>query len=316
MSQDLTAAFDGLAEKDPEIRIDGSRADDSTVVLSLAAGPGHPESTQDFRSHAIDAARLFDPNGKGDPVDRWLSLVWKNAAERIAGDLLGGTIKDGARASAIVVGRLSDATTRRPSREETAKLMAAGFPKAEVIEPAPAGLRATSKDLRALNDIGPADRKYRVWFDALSLVRSWVLAYGRWIQQHESGLLDRAPTLRTELATPGWWRYDATTWLEIARELEAIALRMEAVGWTRQEDGGPPELRVSEAAEPLDQALGLGAKAAARLSKAATAGKLNTNGKKGRARRILADDRYRTWLLDQLLAESARTDEWAAVGGP
>ena len=183
-------------------------------------------------------------------------------------------------------------------------------------EPTPSDLRAMAKDLRALADIGPADRKHRGWFDALRLVRSWVLAYSRWIQQHEAGLLGRAPTLRTELATPGWWRYDTTTWLEIARELEAIALRMEAVGWTRQGDGGPTELTVSEAARPLDRALGLGAKAVARVSKAATDGKLNTNGKKGRDRRVFADDRYRTWLLKQFLAEAARADDWVAAGGP
>ncbi len=106
---DLAAAFEDLARSDPQIRIDGTRAADGTVTASLAAGGSHPESWQRFRSHAIDAARLFDPNGQGDPVERWLSLVWKNAPELISGDLLGGAIKDAAGASAIVVRRLRDA---------------------------------------------------------------------------------------------------------------------------------------------------------------------------------------------------------------
>ena len=103
---ELAAAFDRLAKQDPEIRINGSRADDGTMDLSLGAGQAHPESTRQFGSHAIDAALLFDRDGAGDPVDRWLSLVWKSAPELITVDPLGGTIKDAVRASAIVVGRL------------------------------------------------------------------------------------------------------------------------------------------------------------------------------------------------------------------
>ena len=104
---DLAAAFEDLARVDPEIRIDGTRVEDGTVTASLAAGGSHPESWRRFCSHAIDAARLFDPDGQGDPVERWLSLVWKNSPELISGDLLGGMIKDAASASAIVVRRLS-----------------------------------------------------------------------------------------------------------------------------------------------------------------------------------------------------------------
>ena len=81
---DLAAAFDDLAQADPEIRIDGTRVEGGTVLVSLAAGRSHPESWRRFHSHAIDAARLFDPGGQGDPVERWLSLVWKNAPELIA----------------------------------------------------------------------------------------------------------------------------------------------------------------------------------------------------------------------------------------
>ncbi len=110
MSPDeLAAAFDDLARVDPEIRIDGTRAADGTVTAHLAAGRSHPDSWRRFHSHAIDAARLFDPGGQGDPVERWLYLVWKNAPELISGDLLGGAIKDAAGASAIVVRRLRDA---------------------------------------------------------------------------------------------------------------------------------------------------------------------------------------------------------------
>ena len=117
-AEELAAAFDRLAEVDPEIRIDGSRADDGTVDLSLGAGRAHPESTRDFYSHAIDAARLFDRKEAGDVIDRWLSLVWKNAPEWIAEDPLGGTIKDAARASAIVVGRLWRVAAARTIAEQ------------------------------------------------------------------------------------------------------------------------------------------------------------------------------------------------------
>jgi len=40
---------------------------------------------------------------------------------------------------------------------------------------------------------------------------------------------------------------------------------------------------------------------------------LNTNGRKMRARRIINDDKYRSWLLNQLLAEAERAEEWAAA---
>ena len=93
---DLAAAFDDLARVDPEIRIDGTRHGDGTVTASLAAGRSHPESSRRIRALAADAARHFDPGGQGDPVERWLSLVWKNVLELIAGDRLGGAIKDAA----------------------------------------------------------------------------------------------------------------------------------------------------------------------------------------------------------------------------
>ncbi len=200
------------------------------------------------------------------------------------------------------------------SRADLAKAMAPLFPKHDAVEPTAEALRNTAKDLRALAGISAEERKHHVWFDTLRLQRAWVLAFGRWIERHGPGLLDRAPTLQTELAMTGWSRYDASTWLEIAQELERIALRIDAVGWTTKPSAKrPKELTVTEAAEPLDKALSLGAKATARVSKAVTDGKLNTNGRKMRARRIINDDKYRSWLLNQLLAEAERAEEWAAA---
>ncbi len=70
---DLAAAFDELPRAGPEIRLDGTRVEDGTVLVSLAAGRSHPESWPRFHSHAIDAARIFDPSGQGDAVDLQVS---------------------------------------------------------------------------------------------------------------------------------------------------------------------------------------------------------------------------------------------------
>lgn len=212
---------------------------------------------------------------------------------------MGGAIKDAARASAIVVRRLSDDAAT--SREEITRSIAQMIPKAEVIEPSPADLRATAKDLRALAGISPEERKSRVWFETLRWARAWVLSYGRWIEMYRRTLLDRAPTLQTELATDGWHRYDAMTWLEIARELEVIALRIEASDRpTRRADERSEWLTVTEAAKLLQDVVSnlTLKKARARVSGAANRGEFRTNGEKGATRRI-DHESVSAWLLKQ-----------------
>ena len=212
---------------------------------------------------------------------------------------MGGAIKDAAGASAIVVRRLSDDAAT--SREEITRSIAQMMPKAEVIEPSPEDLRATAKDLRALAGISPEERKSRVWFETLRWARTWVLSYGRWIEMYRRTLLDRAPTLQTELATDGWHRYDAMTWLEIARELEVIALRIEVSDRpTRRADERSEWLTVTEAAKLLQDVVSdlTLKKARARVSGAANRKQFKTNDEKGSVRRI-DQDSFSSWLLKQ-----------------
>ena len=137
-----------------------------------------------------------------------------------------------------------------------------------------------------------------------------MLSYGRWIELYRRTLLDGAPTLQTELATDGWHRYDAMTWLEIARELEVIALRIEASDRpTRRADERSEWLTVTEAAKLLqDVVSGLTLeRARARVSGAANRGQLRTNGEKGTTRRI-DHESLSAWLLKQREKDLQRAD--------
>jgi len=184
------------------------------------------------------------------------------------------------------------------------------FPEADAIESTPEALRTTAKDLRALAGIAPHEQKHRVWLDALRHVRAWALAYARWIELHRPTLLENAPTLQTELATRGWSRYDAMTWLDVARELEVVALKLETTG----RSATPPErtdfeLTVTQGAKRLqDVVSGLTLEnARARVSRAAHRKQFRTNDKKRSARRIDRDS-FSSWLLKQRDKDMASSD--------
>ena len=184
------------------------------------------------------------------------------------------------------------------------------FPEANAIEPTPEALRTTAKDLRALAGIAPDEQKRRVWLDALRLVRTWALAYARWIELHRPMLLENAPTVQTELATHGWSRYDAMTWLEVARELEVVALKIETNGRSAMSpERADFALTVTQGAKMLQDVVSdlTLANARARVSRAASRKQFETNNHKGPSRRI---DRhsFSTWLFEQRNKDLASAD--------
>lgn len=325
---DLAAAFDDLARVDPEIRVDGARAEDGTVVVSPAAGAWHPESWRRFHSHAIDAARLFDPNGRGDAVDRWLSLVWQNAPELIAGDPLGGSIRDGARASAIVVRRLRDAVRA----VESVELVPTTTESRE---------HAAARNMPEQQVRGAADRVR----DILSLL-TWAhtLSGAGWRHVNRPAGQDVEWLCPEGRATYSWLIREIGTRTGLSQaDLEiASATRRgaaaDALGQLHRDDPSylgwlfdqvqtqfpgiaaylplarrkPVWLTVTDAAQLLVKDLGISLGAAkTRVSRVADEGKFTTNGKKGHGRRIDRDS-FSTWLLKQRVEDREGAEAWAS----
>ncbi len=107
LRDELAEAFEAVAQDDPDLRIDLQRIG-KDMAATLAAGRAHPDSTRRFEDLAEVATALFDPEGTGDAVARWLLLVAVNAPRLVAKDTLGGTIRNAAQVSALVVRRLRD----------------------------------------------------------------------------------------------------------------------------------------------------------------------------------------------------------------
>ena len=112
---ELVERFEVLAKYDPGMGINLCRIGANTVV-TLAAGPAHPESSRRFWDLAVDAVALFDPDGTGDETERWLRLVCDCVPNRIAHDVMGGMIHNAAEVSALAVRRLgnSDEADHQP----------------------------------------------------------------------------------------------------------------------------------------------------------------------------------------------------------
>ncbi len=93
-ADDLIAAFNELADVDPDTRINRTRVGDAETVQLV---PSYNKvAVQRFKALATDAAALFDPAGPGDPETRWLRFVLDHAPELVEDckDALGHSLGD------------------------------------------------------------------------------------------------------------------------------------------------------------------------------------------------------------------------------
>lgn len=129
LARDLALGFGKLAKYDPFLRGDRTTLGTDEPAYNLAAGGAHPRSTRRFRALAADAAALFDPGGKGDPVELWLRLLFETMPALIERPEVVGLraelIPDAAAASVHAVRRLSALANARALSERFVRESAA-----------------------------------------------------------------------------------------------------------------------------------------------------------------------------------------------
>ena len=120
---DLIAAFEELAQTDPEMAIKRTAVGQREKVWLADYLSG--QAARRFRALASDAAALFNSGGQGDAKTRWLRMVLDGAPELVERSYLGDailgddkrvpfdavTIPNAASASALVVRRLRERAT-------------------------------------------------------------------------------------------------------------------------------------------------------------------------------------------------------------